>query len=548
MRKMIMGVLAVAVMVGGVGGQTYWKKTYGGAGYDEARAITPTPDGNFIVAGDTYTPGATGEDVYLLKIKPNGDTVWTKTYGGANEDWASAIAPTPDGNFLVVGNIDTLGIGSIAIYLLKIKPNGDTLWTRTFGEFYCGAYAITPTSDGNFIIVGIHGKDGSNLSDVYILKLKPNGDTVWTKTYGGYDYSVSNAITPTSDGNFLVAGYSASFDTKINDVYLLKLKPNGDTLWTKTYGGSDDDGTAAIMQTPEGNFIIAGWTTSFGNGKSATYLLKIKPNGDTLWTKTYGGANEDWPFAIAPTQDGNFIVVGSELSAEGEEVHLLKVRPNGDTLWTKTIAGSGDDRVYAISPTSDGNFIVAGYWGSGSGDEVYLISLIDDRYAYKYSLFTFKIPVSGDSLNHGYAPLKVPVGMTVSMGGTISWTPTTDSSFMDHVEFLVFDDMGKKDTLTFNIFVNSKAHPTKAITKVSRPTNTSQNDLTIHQLTSKEVLFSLPAGTKSLGIYNIHGQLLENISVTGNQASWLPKHAAGRYFAKAIWEKQETVKPFMLLR
>jgi hypothetical protein len=544
MRKMIMGVLAVAVMVGGVGGQTYWKKTYGGAQWDEARSIMPTPDGNFIVAGGTYKLSGTGEDACLLKIKPNGDTIWTKTYGRTNEDWIStyAIVSAPDGNFLAVGNIYMQGTGTNAIYLLKINPNGDTLWTKTYGGAYWdNANAITPTPDGNFIIAG-----GSNASDVFLLKVKPDGDTIWTKTYGGTEDKVATAIIPTQDGNFLVAGGTVRPGTAYSDVYLLKIKPDGDTIWTKTYGGTGDAGVNSIIQMPDGNFILAGESSSNGNWE--VYLLKIKPNGDTLWTKTYDGTNDEFGSAITTAGDGNFIVAGYTLTAVGVwGLLLLKVRPNGDTVWTKTNAGSGDGLVYAISPTSDGNFIAAGM-GSGNYEDVYLMSIIDDRYAYKNSPFTFKIPVSGDSLNHAYAPIKVPSGMAVSLGGTISWTPTTDSSYMDHVEFLVSDDFGKKDTLTFNIFVNSKDHPSKAINTISRSTNIALNDLTVRQLSSKEVRFSLPLGTKSLSIYNIHGQLLENISVRGNQAAWLPRHAAGRYFAKAIWEKGEMVEGFTVVR
>jgi hypothetical protein len=552
MRKMIMGVLVMAVMVGGVWGQTYWKKTYGRANWDEAKSITPTTDGNFVVVGGTYNLAGTGEDAYLLKIKPNGDTIWTKTYGRANEDWvsASAIVPTPEGNFLVVGNIYIVGTATNAIYLLKINPNGDTLWTKMYGRAYWDeASAIAPTSDGNFIVAGFRAYNSNTLqSDVILLKLKPDGDTIWTKTYVGDYCNRAYAIIPTQDGNFLVAGSSAP-PAAFNDVYLLKIKPNGDTLWTKTYGGTSEDLAFSIVLVPDGNFIVAGYTSSYGAGNWEVYLLKITPYGDTLWTKTYGGTNDEFVSAITTAGDGNFIVAGwHTLPAVAEGVLLLKVRPNGDTVWTKTDATYRGNRIYAISPVPDGNFIAVGLCGTGSGNGIYLMSLIDDRYAYKNSPFTFKIPVSGDSINHGYAALKVPAGMTVSMGGTISWTPTTDSSYMDHVEFLVSDDMGKKDTLTFNIFVNSKAHPTKAINTVSRQTSATLNDLTINQLSSKEVRFSLPAGTKSLGIYNIHGQLLANISVRGNQATWLPKRAAGRYFAKAIWEKRETVKPFMLVK
>jgi hypothetical protein len=554
MKKMIMAGLLIAAAAGMCAGQTYWKKAYGDSYYsDYANAITPTADGNFIVAGSTMFSDARGYDVFLLKIKPDGDSIWTKTYGGFAEDYATAIAPTADGNFIVAGYTRSFGGVDYEFYLLKIKPDGDTIWTKTIGRSISAiATAITQTADHNFIVTGYIGSFNSWNSNIYLVKINPNGDTIWTKTYGGVNELDASAITPTADGNFIVVGDTfcglGNFDS-----YLLKIKPDGSTLWTKKFGGPYNDYANAITPTADGNFIVAGSTLSFGTAYDGVYLIKIKPQGDIVWTITFDGYPNYVAKSIIPTTDGNFIVVGQFYRNDVGITYtfLFKINSKGDTLWTKTFGGPGGEGLNAIVPTSDGNFIVAGEIQNvrGEGYDALLSSLIDDRYAYKNLPFTFKIPIyDTDSLNHGYTPLKVPVGMTVSLGGTISWTPTTDSSYMDHVEFLVSDDMGKKDTLTFNIFVNSKDHPTKTINTIARSTNTTMNDLTVQQFSSKEVHFSLPVGTKSLGIYNIHGQLLENISINGAQATWRPKHAAGRYFAKAIWKKRETVKPFILMR
>jgi uncharacterized delta-60 repeat protein len=537
--KMMILALAVLIVAGTCLGQIYWKRTYGGAEFDEARAITPTPDGNFIVAGyHTDSFGSGWDDVYLIKIKPNGDTLWTKTYGGAGFDEARAIAPTPDGNFIVAGLTNSFGAGKNDVYLLKIKPDGDTMWTKTYGgTMNEDAYAIAPTPDGNFIVAG--DSICPRGAYVYLLKITPDGDTIWAKTYGA---AYVNAITPTPDGNFIVAGSASSFIAGTIGTYLLKITPDGDTLWTKTYGGTSNEEACAVTPAPDGNFIVAGY-----KGGDA-YLLKIKPDGGMIWTKTYGGTGIDGATVVTPTLDGNFIVAGATNSfgAEGSDFYLLKIKPDGDTIWTRTYGGISNDEAWAITPTPDGNFIVGGYTQEY---DVLLISIIDDRYAYKDVFFTFKIPVYDDSLKHAYAPFKVPSGMTVSMGGTISWTPKTDSVYMDHVEFLVSDDFGKKDTLTFNIFVNSKNHPVKAIDRLSRPGSPAwQNDISVKALSSKEVRFSLPNGISSLRVYDIRGQLLENLSVKGGRATWLPGHASGRYFAKAIIDIKEAVKPFVLVR
>jgi uncharacterized delta-60 repeat protein len=553
--RMTAAAVGIMMLAGICAGQSYWKRTYGGSLSDGANAITPTPDGNFIVAGYTSSFGNVNGDAYFLKIKPNGDTLWTKTYGVTNINGASAITPTPDGNFIAAGYTYSLGNGSGDAYLLKIKPDGDTLWTKTYGGTELDAAdAITPTSDGNFIVTGETKSFGTGVdNDVYLLKIKPDGDTIWTKTYGGTNDDWANAITPTPDGNFIVAGYTHSFGSQSGSAYLLKIKPNGDTIWTKTYGGTSGGLAKAITPTPDGNFIIAGEISSPDGSNADVYLLKIKPDGDTIWTKTYGGTNNDLVQAITPTRDGDFMVAGFTYphlpygTGYNYYIYLLKINPSGDTLWTKTFGGTN---AISITSTSDGNFIAAGNTTSlGTGDDVYLFSIIDDRYAKKDSLFTFKIPVyDTDSLGHGYTPLNVPSGMTVSLGGTISWTPMTDSAYVDYIEYLVTDDFGRKDTLTFNLFVNCRKRPIKVIDPVTKSNNLFKTaGISINSFSSY-TSFSLPVPNGSLAIYDIHGRLVQNLSISNNTAIWRGKIPAGRYFARMTDGRREMVKSFVVVK
>jgi hypothetical protein len=190
-----------------------------------------------------------------------------------------------------------------------------------------------------------------------------------------------------------------------------------------------------------------------------------------------------------------------------------------------------------MTRTPDGNFIAAGRSQDLENENIWLLSIIDDRYAFKDSLFTFKIPVSGDSLNHGYSPLKVPSGMTVSPGGTISWTPQTALVYMDHAEFLVADDYGKKDTLTFNIFVNSSYHPV-AIKPISHLIANKNRSFSINQTLSSPIKFNLPNGISSLEIYDINGRCVQRLKPVDAQVVWSGLNSAGRpvssgrYFAK----------------
>jgi hypothetical protein len=138
-------------------GQSYWKKIYGGTMYDNFYAIQPTTDGNFLIAGSTNTSGNGNYNGWLVNIKPNGDAIWMKNYGDPWSGAFFAIQPTIDGNFLLGGNTSTLTTKRLDGWLVKIKPNGDTIWTKAYG----GAgltyfYQIQPTADGNILIGGLH--------------------------------------------------------------------------------------------------------------------------------------------------------------------------------------------------------------------------------------------------------------------------------------------------------------------------------------------------------------------------------------------------------
>jgi hypothetical protein len=547
--KMMAAALVLVTLASACPGQTYWRRTYGEvASWVTPYAITNTPDGNYIVAGcrEFYDPEAVG--IYLFKINPDGDKIWTKTYGGINDDIARAIAPTPDGNFIVVGSTFSFSENR-DIYLLKIKPNGDTIWTKTYGgtgdEW---VNDILPLPDGNFFVLGFTSSRGAGERDVYLLLMTQSGDTVWTKTYGESSNDYGNEIISTADGNFIIAGYTESFEARNDNAYFIKIKTNGDTIWTRNYGGTKatnllgywkDYWAEDIVHSSDGNYMAVGLGFSTGSEGIGYYscLYKIDSYGDTIWTKNIGYGNWTSCCAILETKDQKFLVIASDT--------LIKLDIDGDVIWKKAF-NVGDCQPVAITNTPDGNYICM--LGLRNGGNCILLSLIDDRYAYKGIPFAFKIPVSGDSVSHGYTPLKVPSGMTVSMGGTISWIPKTDSVYLDHVEFLVSDDYGRKDTLTFNIFVNSSYHPIKTINPISRSVNSSLSEITICPLSSKEVRFSLPTRTSSVQIYDVRGQLLENIPVNGGQAIWLAKRAAGRYFAKAIVEKKEMVKGFVLIK
>ena len=158
-------------------------------------------------------------------------------------------------------------------------------------------------------------------------------DTLWTQTYGGMDREIGHSVYHTTDGGYIIAGMTESLGAGSADVYLLKTDANGDTLWTKTFGGSDYDYGYAVQQTTDGGFIVVGETESFGEGSYNVYLIRTDENGDTLWTKTYGGSGYEYGKSVLQTHDEGFIITGTTNSfGEGSgDVYLIRTNENGDT-------------------------------------------------------------------------------------------------------------------------------------------------------------------------------------------------------------------------
>ena len=210
------------------------------------------------------------------------------------------------------------------------------------------------------VLLGLLLAAGAPLSMSTAFALEP-GDTLWTRTYGGVDDDIGYSVQQTSDGGYFVAGYTGVYPQY--DFYLVKTDPDGDTLWTRTYGGSGYDKAHCGVQTSDGGYMVAGGTQSFGAGDWDVYLVKTDGNGDSLWTRTYGGDRWDWARSIQQTSDGGYIIAGltQSFGAGWNDVWILKTDANGDTLWTRTCGGSDQDYGAFVLQTTDGGYIVAGY-------------------------------------------------------------------------------------------------------------------------------------------------------------------------------------------
>lgn len=392
MKYLLLIILFIPSILFGQG----WERIYGGENTDKGRSVQQTLDGGYIIVGYTYSFGMGKADIYLIKIDSNGDTIWTKTYGGENNDFGHFVQQTTDDGYIITGTSESFGNGSTDIYLVKTDSNGDTLWSKTFGQEHIDiGNSVQQTSDEGFIITGYYYFYG--ISIMLLIKTDNNGDELWTKYYTVGDISQGYSVQQTFDGGYIVTGAIKSYGNEYTDVYLMKTDHNGDTLWTRKYGGVIDDYGSSVQQTSDGGYIITGATESFGNFYSKdVYLIKTDGIGDTLWTKTFGGDYDERGYCVQQTFDEGYIITGYTVSfGHGlEDVYLIKTDNFGDTLWTKTIGGNENDQGISIQQTTDFGFIITGMTESfGTSSDIYLIKTDE------YGIVTFSTEVPVPSPN-----------------------------------------------------------------------------------------------------------------------------------------------------
>ena len=357
---------------------TLWTRTYGGTKDEYCYQVQQTSDGGFILVGSTSSLGTTEmPDVYVIRTDSNGDTIWTKTYGGDSTDIGYSIQQTSDGGFIITGSTNSFGDSNDDVYLVRIDSIGDTLWTRTYGGAKMDkGSSVQETSDEGFIITGETLSFGVYQFTLYLIKTNSNGDTLWTKMYGEY-ITRGNSIDVMSNGDCIITGMTLPTGSSYSDVYLIRIDSNGDTLWTKSFGGTDTDEGYSVQQTNDGGFIIAGQVESID-----IYLIRTDINGNQLWAKVFGGDGSDLAYSAQQTSDGGFIVAGHLYRSNriNLDVYLIRTDSNGDTLWTKTFDNSDWDVGYSGQQTSDGGFIIAGYTMAGVplSRDFYLIRLDKD--------------------------------------------------------------------------------------------------------------------------------------------------------------------------
>lgn len=290
-------------------------------------------------------------------------TLWTQTFGGSDWDSGESVEQTADGSFVQLGYTKSFGAGNYDFWLIKTDADGKEIWSRTFGgSGYDRGYSLEKTADGGFILLGETQSYGAGSADFWLIKTDSEGNEIWNQTFGGTEIDKGYSVQQTTDGGYVLLGDTKSFGTGY-DLWVIRVDGDGNELWSKAFGGSEDDRGRSVQETTGGGFALLGETKSYGSGTSNFWLIKIDSAGTKLWDKTFAGTG----FCVEETSDGGLILLGSRR----DDICLIKTDGWGIEVWTKIFGGSDPDHGYSVQETSKGGYILLGdtvSYGAGSTD------------------------------------------------------------------------------------------------------------------------------------------------------------------------------------
>ena len=359
--------------------QTPFQRQYGGAESETATHIALAGDGGYLIAGSTRSYGSGETDAYVIRVSAQGDTLWTRTLGGVGWESANAILGTSTNSWLVAGSTSSSSSGPSDAFLFELDDSGNLIWSKTYGSGGPeGAQWLTRTSNGDVLLCGHSGSGGTGM---YLVRMTADGDTVWTrktKLIGGSLVSmVGESVVETGDGSLLVLGdandlsvcyyyldadgvavASGTFNGLQNyvnrlhvinvsaggylvtgttatsglalDAFAMRLDEDLNPLWTKRYGGTQSERIGCVVECSDGGFALLGRTWSFGppeNDSADVYLLKLDPDGNLLWSRTYGGSAHEEGQHMVQLPDGGFCILGT--ISDGEDILLFTVDADG---------------------------------------------------------------------------------------------------------------------------------------------------------------------------------------------------------------------------
>ncbi|MFW6040239.1 MAG: hypothetical protein ACOC85_00200 [Thermoplasmatota archaeon] len=317
---------------------------------------------------------------------------WSRNYGGEYHDIAYEVLLSEDGGYLLVGYSNSVSPNKrYQVFIVKTNSNGYTEWTKDIGGDYSDrAFAATKTADGGYAIAGsTTSYGGRDNEDFYLIKIDNEGNLEWENNFGGDHNEIAYDVIQTSDGGYILVGTTVTFGHKGTDWWIVKTDANGEKEWSRYYGGQQDEACTALVETEQGDFVLGGYTASYGDPGYGLWALKIDEDkidkekideeGEMqgieleqkaiIWETNVGGFLDDKIYDLIVTQDGGYAATGETRSytETGSNFWLVKLDSEGKEEWNNSYGGDFEEVAYSLIQTPEETYMMAGYETSYGG-------------------------------------------------------------------------------------------------------------------------------------------------------------------------------------
>ncbi len=348
---------------------TLWSRIYGGMHRDRCVDRILTSEGGYALGGRLGVRRVEEDriryedDMYIVVTDASGEIVWENAYGGESLDNCNSLIQTGDGGFLLAGETISFNVGSREGYVVKIDSSGEMEWSDTYGGDRTDYFRDVILIEDGFLLTGITASEESGW-DLWLLQIDWEGNEVDSWTFGGNRNEYSSVLISTLDNGYLLSGATKSIEDDPREAYLVKLNDAMEVDWENHYGTELSEAFGGVCQLPDSSYIAVGYSGTSGiGGDLDCYLVKVDKDGDEIWSRTYGGDDFDVANNITPTPDGDFVINGYTNSyGEGysDNYYLFRVDENGRQIWSMAVDGFNSDKCRAARLTEDGGYALAG--------------------------------------------------------------------------------------------------------------------------------------------------------------------------------------------
>ncbi|MBN2496814.1 MAG: hypothetical protein JXR96_19645 [Deltaproteobacteria bacterium] len=360
-----------------------WTKSYGGQqggdlDYQVGRGGCPARDGGYAVAATAYVQGGQYYDFWVFELSAAGEVEWSKTFGGESNDEPAVIRQSSAGGYVVAGSTESFGLGVLNkadAWVIRLDEHGELIWQKAYGvEGRDQLCDLCELADGSLVLVGYSWPDQSpDIYDFWLWRIDAAGELVWDWRWGGDGSDFLLSVRPTSDGGFVLGGYTDSFGAseRQGDFWVQKLSASGTSLWQKMYGGNQYEARCTVREAADGDLVVGGLSTSPISNHSASWVFGLDSQGEVSWQYAFPG-----DLASFVTAADGLALVGSMYGSDGEVFggsDLWVARLDGELglRWRRRFGGEENESAASLLPAPDGGFLAVGAsrsFGSGSFD------------------------------------------------------------------------------------------------------------------------------------------------------------------------------------